>query len=104
MLSVPAMLATLSACVLGFTSGMRHALEPDHLAAVSTLVAGERTARASVSYALAWGAGHGAMLVLAGGALALFKGRLPDVAGDLLELLVAIANGRRASVKRFTWT
>jgi hypothetical protein len=90
-LSVPAMLATLSACVLGFTSGMRHALEPDHLAAVSTLVAGERTARASVRYALAWGAGHGAMLIVAGGALAVFKGNLPDAASDFFELLVAVA-------------
>lgn len=85
------MLATLSACVLGFTSGMRHALEPDHLAAVSTLVAGERSPRASVRYALAWGAGHGAMLVLAGGALAVFNSRLPDLASELFELAVAFA-------------
>lgn len=85
------MLATLSACVLGFTSGMRHALEPDHLAAVSTLVAGEKSPRASFRYALAWGAGHGAMLVLAGGALAAFKSQLPDLATDLFELLVAVA-------------
>jgi len=90
-LSVAAMLAALSACVLGFTSGVRHAFEPDHLAAVSTLVAGERSPRATVRYALAWGAGHGAMLVLAGGALALFGSQLPDVWSDLFELVVAVA-------------
>lgn len=85
------MLVALSACVLGFTSGVRHALEPDHLAAVSTLVAAERSPRATIRYALAWGAGHGAMLVLAGGTLALFKSRLPDLASDAFELVVAIA-------------
>ncbi len=81
---------SLSACLLGFANGMRHALEPDHLAAVSTLVAGERSAGASVRYAAAWGAGHAAMLVVAGGALALLRTDLPDVASDGLELVVAV--------------
>jgi len=81
---------TLSACLLGFANGMRHALEPDHLAAVSTLVAGERSAKASVRYAAAWGAGHAAMLVVAGGALALLRTELPEVASDALELVVAV--------------
>jgi len=69
---------------------MRHALEPDHLAAVSTLVAGERSAKASVRYAAAWGAGHAAMLVVAGGALALLRTELPDAASDAPELVVAV--------------
>ncbi len=81
---------TLSACLLGFANGMRHALEPDHLAAVSSLVAGQRSAKASVRYAAAWGAGHAAMLVVAGGALALLRAELPGVASDALELVVAV--------------
>jgi hypothetical protein len=85
------MFAALSACVLGFASGMRHALEPDHLAAVSTLVAGERRPVAIARYALAWGAGHGTMLILAGGALALFRAQLPDALSDAFELVVALA-------------
>jgi hypothetical protein len=84
------MLLTATACLLGFANGMRHALEPDHLAAVSTLVAGKRTAIASVRYAAAWGAGHAAMLVVVGGALALLRTRLPDLASDGLELVVAV--------------
>jgi hypothetical protein len=84
------MLVTATACLLGFANGMRHALEPDHLAAVSTLVAGKRSAAASVRYAAAWGAGHGAMLVLAGGALALLRTKLPDLVSDGLELVVAV--------------
>jgi hypothetical protein len=84
------MLLTATACLLGFANGMRHALEPDHLAAVSTLVAGKRSATASVRYAVAWGAGHAAMLVVVGGALALLRTRLPDLASDGLELVVAV--------------
>jgi hypothetical protein len=84
------MLVTATACLLGFANGMRHALEPDHLAAVSTLVAGERSAKASVRYAAAWGAGHAAMLLVAGGALALLRTELPDLASDGLELVVAV--------------
>ena len=83
------MLVTATACLLGFANGMRHALEPDHLAAVSTLVAGQRSAKASVRYAAAWGAGHAAMLVLAAGALALLRTELPERASDALELVVA---------------
>ncbi len=84
------MLVTATACLLGFANGMRHALEPDHLAAVSTLVAGEKSARASVRYAAAWGAGHAAMLVVAAGALALLRTDLPGRASDALELVVAV--------------
>jgi hypothetical protein len=84
------MLLTATACLLGFANGMRHALEPDHLAAVSTLVAGRRSAGASVRYAAAWGAGHAAMLVVAGGALALLRTKLPDLVSDGLELVVAV--------------
>jgi high-affinity nickel permease len=84
------MLVTATACLLGFANGMRHALEPDHLAAVSTLVAGQRSAKASVRYAASWGAGHAAMLVVAAGALALLRTELPDAASDGLELVVAV--------------
>lgn len=84
------MLVTVTACLLGFANGLRHALEPDHLAAVSTLVAGERSAKASVRYAAAWGAGHAAMLVLAGGALFLLRTELSLRVSDALELAVAV--------------
>lgn len=84
------MLVALTACLLGFANGLRHALEPDHLAAVSSFVAGERSARASVRYAAAWGTGHAVMLVLAAGALVLLKTELSLRTSDLLELVVAV--------------
>jgi high-affinity nickel-transport protein len=84
------MLVTATACLLGFANGMRHALEPDHLAAVSTVVAGERSAKESVRYAAAWGAGHATMLVVAAGGLHLMRARLSDGVSDALELVVAV--------------
>ena len=85
------MLAALTAYLLSFVGGLRHALEPDHLAAVSTLVAGQKSARTTVRYAAAWGAGHAVMLLAVGGALALFRAKLPNFASDTFELVVAMA-------------
>lgn len=84
-------MAAITAYFLGFVGGLRHALEPDHLAAVSTLVAGQKSARTTVRYAAAWGAGHAVMLIAVGGALALFRAELPNFASDMFELVVAMA-------------
>ena len=84
------MIVSVTAVLLGFASGLRHALEPDHLAAVSTIVAGERSAKASMRYAAAWGAGHAVMLTLAAGALSLLRTSLPERVSDGLELVVAV--------------
>jgi high-affinity nickel-transport protein len=43
---------------LGSLLGMRHALEPDHLAAVSTLVTGERNSFKAAFLGVCWGLGH----------------------------------------------
>jgi hypothetical protein len=75
--------------VWGMAQGMRHALEPDHLAAVSTLVASRRSARSAASYALAWGVGHALVLLAFGGVLLLVRGRVPDRLAAGFELLVA---------------
>ena len=62
---------------LGLVQGMRHALEPDHVAAVSTLVAEQRSATSSVRFAFAWGAGHALTLLVAGGALFALRAKMP---------------------------
>lgn len=82
---------TLTACALGLAAGVRHAFEPDHLAAVSTLVtgAGARPGRATLRFAAAWGAGHGAVLLAVGGVLFALRAEMPARAADALELLVA---------------
>lgn len=84
------MLTTALGLVLGLAQGMRHALEPDHLAAVSTLVAERKSARSAASYAVAWGIGHAVVLLAFGGALLLVRGHVPERVGAGFELAVAV--------------
>jgi high-affinity nickel permease len=60
--------------------GLRHATDPDHLAAVSMLVANgeERVARRAMELGLAWGLGHAATLFAFGLPLVLFDSVLPQ--------------------------
>jgi ABC-type nickel/cobalt efflux system permease component RcnA len=59
--------------------GLRHATDPDHLAAVTTLIAStERRARDGARLGLAWGAGHALMLFLLGVPIVLYRAYLPD--------------------------
>ena len=64
--------------------GIRHATDPDHLTAVSTLVLsqGNEGARRAGLLGLAWGAGHAITLLAFGIPLLLFARRLP---GPLLQ-------------------
>ena len=84
-------MGTLLGWLLGLVSGVRHAFEPDHVAAVSTLAAGVRSKRHAVSFALTWGVGHAAMLFLVGGVLLAFRREMPERITDAFELLVATA-------------
>jgi high-affinity nickel permease len=60
--------------------GLRHATDPDHLAAVTTLIASgrDRTKRAAARLGVAWGLGHAASLFAFGLPIVLFKAYLPD--------------------------
>jgi hypothetical protein len=88
--------------LLGVTQGLRHAFEPDHIAAVSTLVAEQRGPRASMVYAASWGAGHALVLLVVGGSLVLLRAEMPERLIDLFELAVSamlITLGVRALVR-----
>ena len=75
---------------LGSLLGMRHALEPDHLTAVSTLVTGERSSVRAAMLGASWGVGHTLSLVVVGAALVLLRAEMPARVADLFELFVAI--------------
>ena len=49
--------------LLGFVLGLRHALDVDHLAAVSTIVSQRRSVWSSSLVGALWGLGHTASLV-----------------------------------------
>ena len=53
----------ISWLLLGFTMGLRHALEADHLAAVASLSARAASPTALLRVAGAWGVGHGLAIV-----------------------------------------
>lgn len=74
---------------LGSLVGMRHALEPDHLAAVSTLVTRERSGFRAALLGLCWGIGHTLALVVVGALLVVLRAEMPAPATDLFELAVA---------------
>jgi len=66
--------------LLAVVLGLRHASDPDHLAAVTTLIASgrERTVRAAARLGFAWGLGHATSLFAFGLPIVLFKAFLPE--------------------------
>ena len=70
--------------------GLRHATDPDHLAAVSTLIATdpETGRRRALRLGLSWGLGHATTLLLLGLPIVLFRGYLAKPLQQLAELLV----------------
>jgi len=80
----------LSSVGLGFVLGMRHALDPDHLAAVSTIVTEQRSLRRSSLVGSFWGAGHALALLLAGGLILAWKLSVPARVAAALEAGVAV--------------
>ena len=82
---------TLLPSLVGLSLGMRHALEPDHLAAVSTLASQERRGlKASLRLGVFWGLGHTCALFVVGGTLALLGAQMPEKLTFAFELLVAL--------------
>jgi hypothetical protein len=89
--------------LVGLALGMRHALEPDHLAAVSTLASEERGGvKASLRLGAFWGLGHSISLLVVGGSLALLGAQMPERLSRAFELGVAVmvmALGLRAVLR-----
>ena len=80
---------------LGLLLGMRHATEPDHLAAVASLASRERSLKAGLFHGMAWGIGHTLMLLIVAAAFGLLgwvisplmAGHMERVVGAMLILL-----------------
>jgi ABC-type nickel/cobalt efflux system permease component RcnA len=83
-------LELLTGSGLGSLLGMRHALEPDHLAAVSTLVTEQKSSGRAALLGACWGLGHTIALVAAGAVLVVLRAEMPARAADLFEFFVAI--------------
>jgi hypothetical protein len=84
------LLELLSGSWIGSLVGMRHALEPDHLAAVGTLVSRERSALRAAVLGACWGLGHTLALMATGALLVLIRAEMPHRLTLGFELLVAV--------------
>jgi len=84
--------------LLGVAMGARHALDPDHLAAVSVLAADDPDARRGALpgarrgalLGALWGVGHAVALLGTGLVLGAVAAELPSALADVFELAVAV--------------
>ena len=79
-----------STLALGFVLGLKHALDADHLAAVSTFASEEKNPWKSSLIGAYWGLGHTASLLAFGMAIAIFRLAVPARLSQILEFLVGI--------------
>ncbi len=80
----------LSIVGVGFLVGFRHAFEPDHLAAVTTLATRERGISHAARLGVAWGTGHTASLLAVAALLMVMGVHVPPAFYRWAELGVAI--------------
>jgi len=84
------MTALLAIIALGFFLGMRHATDPDHVIAVTTIVSRERTLLHAALIGVLWGIGHTITILAVGSAIILFKLTIPPRIGLSMELAVGL--------------
>jgi len=79
-----------SIIALGFFLGMRHATDPDHVIAVTTIVSRQRNVRYAALIGLLWGLGHTITIFVVGSAIILFGLVIPPRLGLTMELSVGL--------------
>jgi hypothetical protein len=84
MISLPSIIA------LGFFLGMRHATDPDHVIAVTTIAAHHRTIKDASLIGALWGVGHTLTIIAFGGAIVLLGCAIPARIGLSAEFSVAL--------------
>ena len=75
---------------LGFVLGMRHATDPDHVIAVSTIVSRQQSVRHAGLIGVLWGVGHTVTIFCVGALIILFHLVIPPRAGLTMELAVGL--------------
>ena len=70
--------------------GMRHATDPDHIVAVTTIVSREQSVVKAAGIGAVWGLGHTITLLIVGGAIIAFKIGFNARLGLSMEFCVAV--------------
>ncbi len=76
--------------LLGFFIGMQHAMEADHVAAVSSIASGQSSVSKIVSHGAFWGIGHTATLAAVAGSAIIFGATISDGMSSWLEMIVGV--------------
>src|ERR1700736_4707406 len=84
------MTSFVALALLGFVLGMRHATDPDHVIAVSTIVSKQRGIASAALIGVIWGFGHTLTIFVVGAAIILFKVEIPTRLGLSMELSVGL--------------
>lgn len=84
------MVGLLSIIAIGFFLGMRHATDPDHVIAVTTIVSQQRSAGRAALIGVFWGLGHTVTIFAVGSAIILFNLVIPPRVGLGMELSVGL--------------
>jgi ABC-type nickel/cobalt efflux system permease component RcnA len=84
------MTSVLALVLLGFFLGMRHATDPDHVIAVTTIVARQKSRVGAATIGAAWGLGHTLTILVVGGGMILFGWVIPPRIGLSMEFSVGV--------------
>jgi hypothetical protein len=84
------MISGLAILSIGFLLGMRHATDPDHVVAVSTIVSRERSILKAGFIGVLWGIGHTLTILVVGAAIILFGLSIPPRVGLTMEFSVGL--------------
>jgi ABC-type nickel/cobalt efflux system permease component RcnA len=84
------MIGFLSILAVGFFLGMRHATDPDHVIAVTTIVSNQRNSMRAALIGAFWGLGHTLTIFVVGAGIILFNLVIPVRVGLSMELSVAV--------------
>jgi sulfite exporter TauE/SafE len=84
------MIGLLSIIAIGFFLGMRHATDPDHVIAVTTIVSRQRSSGRAALVGALWGLGHTLTIFAVGCAIILFNLVIPPRIGLTMEFSVGL--------------
>jgi high-affinity nickel-transport protein len=84
------MISFLSIVAVGFFLGMRHATDPDHVIAVTTIVSRQRNLLKAAMIGIFWGIGHTLTIFVVGAIIILFDVVIPARIGLSMELSVGL--------------
>jgi high-affinity nickel-transport protein len=80
----------MTAILLGLLLGMRHALDADHVVAVTTIVTRERSLAKAARVGAWWGLGHSATIFIVGGVIVAFRLAVAPRVALAFEFVVAL--------------